>query len=689
MRKIIRSAAFAAAFLAAGASPAAADDMSDGLFDYMDVFDLEIATAPDVAPSGDWLVYERRGMHILKDRQRANLWRIDLDGGDHEPLLSGDANYRSPRFSPDGTRLAYLSDVEGKTQIYVRWLDSGRTARLTDVHKTPGNIVWSPDGDSIAFTMLVEEKQTPLFTPPAAPKGARWAGQPRLVDRVAYRADGVGFLPRGHIHVFVVPAIGGTPRQVTDGAFNHGGRVAWTKDGGSLIVSSNRNPDWERDTRERDLYRVSLADGTVARLTDRDGPDATPVVSPDGKWLAYTGFTDNGLSHQNADLYVMDLASGDSRLLTQGLDRGVADPQWADDGRGLYFAYTSEGLRTVGYVTLDGERRVVSSALGGTSLGRPYVSGGYSAAGKGRVVITLSRTDRPADLALVDRRGRLSPLTDLNGDALDHKTMAPVERMELPSSFDGRKIEAWLALPPGQPAEGLPLILEIHGGPHSAYGPAFSPEVQLYAAKGYAVLYVNPRGSTSYGAEFANLIHQNYPSEDYNDLMDAVDAVIARGVADPDRLFVTGGSGGGVLSAWIIGKTDRFKAAVVAKPVINWASFALTADGYAFFTKYWFRDMPWEDPMHYWQRSPLSLVGNVSTPTMLLTGARDLRTPMSETEQYYQALQLREVETVMVQVPEAFHGIAARPSNLIQKVGHVLAWFDKYNVDDSAREGAR
>ena len=289
----------------------------------------------------------------------------------------------------------------------------------------------------------------------------------------------------------------------------------------------------------------------------------------------------------------------------------------------------------------------------------------------------------------MDRRGRLSPLTDLNGDALDHKTMAPVERMELPSSFDGRRIEAWLALPPGQAAEGLPLILEIHGGPHSAYGPAFSPEVQLYAAKGYAVLYVNPRGSTSYGAEFANLIHQNYPSEDYNDLMDAVDAVIARGVADPDRLFVTGGSGGGVLSAWIIGKTDRFKAAVVAKPVINWASFALTADGYAFFTKYWFRDMPWEDPMHYWQRSPLSLVGNVSTPTMLLTGARDLRTPMSETEQYYQALQLREVETVMVQVPEAFHGIAARPSNLIQKVGHVLAWFDKYNVDDSASEGAR
>jgi dipeptidyl aminopeptidase/acylaminoacyl peptidase len=243
-----------------------------------------------------------------------------------------------------------------------------------------------------------------------------------------------------------------------------------------------------------------------------------------------------------------------------------------------------------------------------------------------------------------------------------------------------------VALPPGfDPDKQYPMILEIHGGPHTNYGARFAAEVQLYAAAGYVVLYVNPRGSTSYGERFANLIHHNYPSEDYDDLMSAVDALIAEGFVDPDRLFVTGGSGGGVLTAWIVGKTDRFRAAVVAKPVINWASFVLTADNSPYFSRYWFPSMPWEDPEHYWKRSPLSLVGEVSTPTMLLTGESDYRTPISETEQYYQALKLRGVDTAMVRIPGASHSIARRPSQLMAKVAAVLAWFERH--EDAATAG--
>jgi dipeptidyl aminopeptidase/acylaminoacyl peptidase len=203
--------------------------------------------------------------------------------------------------------------------------------------------------------------------------------------------------------------------------------------------------------------------------------------------------------------------------------------------------------------------------------------------------------------------------------------------------------------------------------------------LQLFASAGYVGVYANPRGSTSYGKEFANYIHHNYPSQDYDDLISIVDGVIDQGYIDEDNLFVTGGSGGGVLTAWIVGNTDRFKAAVVAKPVINWTSFVLTADFSPFFVKYWFDKMPWEDPEAYWKRSPLSLVGKVNTPTMLLTGEEDFRTPMSETEQYYQALKLRGIDTAKIRIPGAAHGITRRPSNLIAKVSHILAWFDKYN----------
>jgi len=297
---------------------------------------------------------------------------------------------------------------------------------------------------------------------------------------------------------------------------------------------------------------------------------------------------------------------------------------------------------------------------------------------------TAGDTSRPADIA-AGRPGHDAParLTALNENFLAHRDLARVEERWITSSADGEKIQAWVALPPGfDPSRKYPLILEIHGGPFTNYGERFSTEIQLYAAAGYVVLYVNPRGSTSYGERFGNLIHHAYPGKDYDDLISAVDAVIDEGFVDKDALFVTGGSGGGVLTAWIVGKTERFRAAVVAKPVINWASFVLTADNSPYFTRYWFPSQPWEDPEGYWARSPLSLVGNVSTPTMLLTGEADLRTPMSETEQYYQALKLRGIDTAMVRIPGAYHSITKRPSQMAAKVAAVLAWFDQHSTTE-------
>jgi len=659
----------------------------DKYFAYQDVFHLEYASGARITPNGNSVVYERHSMDIMKDTMRINLWVVGLDGKNHRPMLSGKVQYRMPRFSPDGSRMAYVSSVEGKTQIYVRWLDTGQTARVTDVEFSPTSLSWSPDGKTIAFAMFVPKKETSLFTLPPKPKDALWAGNATVVDRVTYRADGRGMLPTGHTHIFTVPADGGTPRQLTREDFNHGGNISWLADSSALIFSANRTSNWELNPSESEVYKLSIVSGELVPLTSRHGPDQGPLVSPDGALIAYTGFDDTEASNQNTILYVMGVDGAAPRALTESLDRSVGDIQWSADSQGLFYSYDSDGKRLVGYVTLTGGSRIITNQLGGTTLGRPYTSGEYRAAPDGRLVFTKSRVDRPADLAVIDRIGRVTVLTALNEDLFEKKKLASAEELQIISSIDKRPIQAWVVKPPNfEVGKKYPLILEIHGGPHAAYGPHFSSEVQLYAAAGYMVLYVNPRGSTSYGEEFANLIHHNYPSQDYDDLMNAVDVVIKSGSVDPEQLYITGGSGGGTLTAWVVGKTTRFKAAVVAKPVINWASFVLTADFSNYFTKYWFPSMPWDDPMHYWQRSPLSLVGNVETPTMLLTGENDYRTPISETEQYYEALKLRGIDSVMVRIPQSGHGIAAKPSNLVQKVGNILAWFEKYSPEKAAGE---
>ncbi|MEM8767193.1 MAG: S9 family peptidase, partial [Pseudomonadota bacterium] len=405
--------------------------------------------------------------------------------------------------------------------------------------------------------------------------------------------------------------------------------------------------------------------------------DNSPTISPDGRYLAWTGWDDAYRGYENALLYVRDLVSGETEVLTADLDRSVSNPTWSSDSRSIYVQYENSGSETLARVDRNGRIRTLATDLGGTAMTRPYTGGGFHVS-RNTIAYTRGTAARPAELAVL-RQGDPVNHTTLNEDLLNHRRLAEVETVSFPSRLDGLPIEAWIAKPPGfDPEQEYPLILEIHGGPFAAYGPHFSSEVQLYAAAGYLVVYVNPRGSTSYGADFANEIHHAYPGGDFDDLMSAVDYALEQGYVDEERLYVTGGSGGGILTAWIITHTDRFRAAVSAKPVINWYSFVLTADNAAFFSRYWFERPPWEDAQAYLDRSPLNFIGDANTPTMLLTGEADLRTPISESEQFYTALKLKGVDSALVRIPEASHGIAARPSHLIGKVQHVLAWFERY-----------
>ncbi len=645
-----------------------------------DIFELEWAADPQISPDGRRVVFERSSFDIMKDRTRSRLWMLNADGTELRPVLPPDREAGSPRWSPDGSKLLFVSSTDAKSEIFVRWMDSGQEAKLTHLEQSPSALRWSPDGRWISFTMFVPDEPKPFVTLTPKPEGADWGPPPKFIDQVVYRFDGRGYLRRGYRHIFVLPVEGGTPRQLTFGAFNDGA-ADWSPDGATLLFSANRHDSADYDPNDDEIYEVRVADGTIRALTTRHGPDQDPAISPDGKLVAYTGFDDRYQGYQVTHLYLMDRGGSGSRLLSGKFDRDVSDPRWSGDGKGIYFQYDDQGDTKVGYITLAGQITTLASAVGGLDLGRPYGGGSFSLAGTGRFAFTLAAPDHPADLAIGAAGKPAQRLTRLNDDLFAFKTLGTVEEIWYESSFDKRRVEGWIVKPPGFDAKKkYPLILEIHGGPFANYGARYASEIQLYAAAGYVVLYTNPRGSTSYGEEFGNLIHHDYPDHDYDDLMSGVDAVIAKGYVDPANLFVTGGSGGGVLSAWIVGHTHRFRAAAVQKPAINWYSFVLTSDVDVVFTRYWFPGFPWDSVAHYMKRSPISYVGNVTTPTMLLTGEVDYRTPSSEAEQFYEALKLRKVPTAMVRFPNSSHDISATPSNMIAKVAYILAWFEKYRV---------
>lgn len=670
-------------WLLAGAAPVAV--VAQQKLTPADLFKFEYAADPQISPDGQWVAYVRQWQDVMTDRRYSNIWLVKADGSDNRPLTTGKFSESSPRWAPDGKRLAYVTNRDGSAQIHIRYMDTGMAYAITSLATSPSGMTWSPDGKQIGFVAQVRERPLvvgQLLTPPA---GATWAVPPKYTDRLVFRQDGAGEVPPGFVHAFVVPAEGGTARQITRGNYHHGGlpwgggSLAWTPDGTELILAARRGERPEWNSRDSELFAVSVKDGTLRQLTDRFGPDQSPEVSPDGRLIAYTGYDDRKVGYQNTLLYLMNRDGSGKRVLSSRIDQSVRSPVWAADGKGVYVAFDEKGNTKVALVALDGSYRVVAHNLGSGSSA--YGGGSYSVSRDGSIAFTLSTPSVISDIGLT-RTAAGSPvrtLTDLNSDALADRELGQVEEIWWKSSKDQRDIHGWIIKPPGfDPSRKYPLILEIHGGPFANYGDRFDEEKQLMAAAGYVVFYPNPRGSTSYGEEFGNLIHHTYPGDDFYDLDSGVDAVIAKGYVDPNNLFVTGGSGGGVLTAWMIGNTNRFKAALAFYPVINWESFSLTADMAPASVNNWFPGFPWDHPENYAKRSLLSVVKNVKTPTLIMTGEEDYRTPMSESEQYYKALHMLGVETVLVRVPEEPHGIRRRPSHLASKITTLEGWFAKY-----------
>lgn len=635
-------------------------------------FEMESVGNPEISPDGKQIIFTREWVDKMNDRYSSNLWIVDTEGKRVRELTHGNWRDFSPVWSPDGKKIAFLSERDGSTQIHVMWVDTREVAQLTHLERAPSNIVWSPDGKRIAFTYFVPDDKPILQVKlPKKPEKAKWGAPAVIIDRLSWRADGRGFLPKGHTHIFIIDAeIGGTPTQITSGDYPHSDPV-FSPDGKTMYFSGIRKPDPEYQFGDTEIYSVNLETLEIKALTDRKGPDRNPVVSPDGKWIAYTGYDEKNYTFHLSNLYLMDSNGGNKRVLAENLPNSPFSPVWAPDGSGIFFLLRERGESNIYFVSLDGNIKKITN-------GKHYISF-YSVAKNGRAALVISDFYNPGYLATVNlsKPQLIKKVVDVNEDVLKNVKLGEVEELWFKSP-DGLNIQGWLIKPAEfEKDKKYPMVLWIHGGPWAMYSVAFNWEWQNFAAKGYAVLYTNPRGSTGYGQDFVNGIQYSYPGKDYDDLMAGVDKAISKGFIDEQNLFVCGGSGGGVLTAWIVGHTDRFRAAVSMRPVINWHSFVGTTDGAMWYRQ--FKKYPWEDPMEYALRSPLHYVAHVKTPIMIMTGEADLRTPIGQSEEYYRALKMLKKETLLVRMPDEYHGWRTPSHRLLQQL-YLMAWFEKYMV---------
>lgn len=634
-------------------------------------WEYETVADPQASPDGSQIVYTRQSFDKLNDKRDSALWIMNADGSKNRFLVRGG----NARWSRSGDRIAYTAEGTPKgSQIFVRHMDAeGAVTQITHVEEAPGALAWSPDGTSIAFTSDVVKKNVWTIAMPKSPDGAKWTEAPRIVERLDYRQDREGFVDDAYRHLFVVPATGGTPRQLTTGEWNHTG-AEWTPDGQRVLFTSNRVPDADYQWRESNIYAVTVKTGEIAQLTTRRGPDGNPKVSPDGTRVAYTGYDFTKDTWIDSKLYVMNIDGSNPRLVSGAWDRSPQDVAWKADGSALYFTAQDQGAQHLHVLPLSGP----GAGTVRTLTTGPQMLSVSTITAKGLAVGVSTSFLAPPDVVTLDvaTPQTITRLTAVNDDILAGKRLGKVEELWYTSS-DGQKIQGWYITPPDfDPARKYPLQLRIHGGPHGMYGVGFNYSWQEHAANGYVILYTNPRGSTGYGSAFGNMIMRAYPSKDYDDLMAGVDALAKKGFLDERNLFVTGCSGGGVLTSWIVGKTDRFAAASADCPVIDWVSFVGTTDGPTWY--YNFEKLPWEDPSEHLRRSPLTYVANVKTPTMLMTGVQDLRTPMPQTEQFYSALKLLKVPTAMVRFNNEWHGTTSTPSNFVRTQLYHRYWFDRH-----------
>jgi acylaminoacyl-peptidase len=650
-------------------------------FTAMRVFDMEYATDPQISPNGKKIAYVRHSMDRMTDKDKGQIWLINIDDGVHLPLIDGGTSSHSPRWSPDGQSLLFVTSSDGKPELRLYYLKSDRSISLAQFISAPSRATWSPDGKHIAFNMFIKGKKTSFSTPVTKPEGAKWNDAMKVFDDLTFRFDGVGYLPVGTTQVFTLPVEGGSPRQLThgDGDLN---TATWL-DNDTVLATGNIAEDRDMDFIESEIYAIELSDLSMKALTNRDGPDSGAAVSPNGKNIAYIGYDDKVLSYQQSNLYLMNADGTKQREIAADFTGSIGQIKWESSSKSLLFSSEDHGFISLYRVDLKGKVSKIMTGIGGGSIGRPYANGSFSIShhSKAKIAYMAGFSDRPAEVGVSDYKGKKQKiLTKLNHDLLPYLEMAKVEEIKVKSSHDGKEIEAWVAFPPDFKADGsFPMILEIHGGPYTMYGPYFASEMQRYAAEGYVTVWANPRGSTGYGEDFALEIDRAYPGNDYFDLMSVVDEMIARNYVDDKRLFVTGGSGGGILTAWIVTKTQRFAAAASIKPVINWMTMALVGDIAPYVRRHWIREDPWSNPEAFLRFSPIRYVDKVKTPTLLMVGEEDYRTPAWEAEQFYTALKMLNVDTALIRVPSAPHYIASRPSRLIAKTDNIMGWFAKYD----------
>lgn len=643
----------------------------------------QFVSDPEISPDGSRIVYVVARIDGEKDDYESDLWAIDGNGAARPFVTSAGADL-SPRWSPDGKRLAFLSARSGKPQVFVLEMSGGEAWQLTKEAEGVSGFAWSPDGARIAYLAR------PHIDQPAPPA----SGKARVTDRLIYRNDGSpGFAPDVRAQLWVVDVRsdhGAALGPLTDGSVDIAS-PAWAADGKSIYFSASAKPDSGDLGESTDVFRVDArAAAQVEAVTRREGPDDGPVVSQASGAIAWTGYdlTSPPRSSTSRRLYIQATGASSPTPLTAALDRNVGEQAMTDAsgprGAGQQVAFTADGNDILFVAADSGRTRLYSvPAMGGAVRSLSDALAGdlreFSVAKTGRIAAVFGSPTQPYDVWVLDKAGAKWRQVSHQGEtSLNGFAPVPYEALEVPS-FDGQRIEAWLLKPPGfDTAKKYPLILYIHGGPHAMYGESFFHEMQVHASHGYLVLMANPRGSTGYGESFANAVQYRYPGDDYRDLMAVLDSVIARGYVDEKRLGVGGGSGGGLLTSWIVGHTTRFQAALVERPVVNWFTEAMVADIHSYVATRWFRDFPWRDPADYQARSPIFYVDKVETPVLVIQSEQDYRTPMDQGIQFYTALRMLGKPAKLALFPASSHGLSRNgpPAQRVERLKIIRDWFD-------------
>ena len=687
-----------------------------------DLFNFVWIADPQVAPDGSRVAFVRVTVNAKKDGYDTAIWTVSTASGESRQLTAGPRD-STPRWSPDGKFICFVRSPEkdGRPeppQLFMLAMDGGEAWQFTSLPRGAGGPQWSPDGKMISFANgataeeLAKQKETLPVPPPATQPAASPTASPsaspkpspehesdvRVITRAVYRSNDSGYLDFKHpSHIWVVnaPRTGEdkfTPKQLTSGRYSDG-NMTWAKDGSRIYFVSDHRDEPYYELGKTDIYFISASGGQPTKLTSIDMGTGAFAISPNGKQIAFYASTNKPVqSYTEPDLWVMDLTpEAQPKNLTATFDwdlgsgvggdntaprgGGGAPPVWSSDGKSIMALIGKEGKAMLGSFDASTGKETDLSASN-----EAIVS--YRATPEAtKFALLISTPTKIGDLYWFDKStGTRKQLTHMNDDLFSKLNLTEPEEIWY-TSFDGKRIQTWVQKPADfNPNKKYPLILNIHGGPHAAYGWIFDHEFQWMAAKGYVVLYPNPRGSTTYGQEFGNIIQYHYPGDDFKDLMAGVDELVKRGYIDENKLGVTGGSGGGLLTDWTVGHTTRFAAAVAQRDIASWADWWYTAD-FTLFQPSWFKAPPFEDPEDFKARSPITYINNVRTPMMFILGEADWRTPTyAGGEEMFRALKYKKIPTVMVRFPNETHELSrsGQPWHRIERLEHIVGWFDKW-----------